>query len=158
MIVLDASVLKVLIGALIIPFATAFLIGFKRQIKSEKLALAPLGFFSGFLIGSTALSAPPVALFFANQDMEKQSFRANLMAHAVVLTSVAVPTFMLSGIITTEVIRYTIWFLPALILGAITGIKLSQKVDEKLFRNIILTIIIVAGLFSIVSGLGILSQ
>ncbi len=158
LIILDVSVLKVLIGALIIPFAIAFLIGFKRQIKSEKLAFAPLGFFSGVLIGSTGLSAPPVALFFANQGMEKQSFRANLMAHAVVLTSAAVPTFMLGGLITTEVIEYTIWFLPALILGAITGIKLSHKVDEKLFRKIILTIITVAGLFSIASGLGILSK
>jgi len=158
LIVLDVSILKVLIGALIIPFAIAFLIGFKRQIKSEKLALAPLGFISGVLLGSTGLSAPPVALFFANQGMEKQNFRANLMAHAVVLTSAAVPTFMLGGIITTEVIQYTIWFLPALILGAIIGIKLSRKVDEKLFRNIILTIITVAGLFSIASGLGILSK
>ncbi len=157
LIVMDASMLKVLIGVLIIPFAIAFLIGFKRQIKNEKLAFAPIGFFSGVLIGSTALSAPPVALFFANQGMEKQTFRANLMAHAVVLTSAAVPAFMLGGILTTEVIKYTIWFLPALVLGAITGIKLSHRVDEKLFRNIIITLIIVAGLFSIASGLGILS-
>lgn len=157
LIVLDASILKVLIGVLIIPFAIAFLIGFKRQVKNEKLAFAPIGFFSGVLIGSTALSAPPVALFFANQGMEKQTFRANLMAHAVVLTLAAIPAFILGGILTTEVIKYTIWFLPALVLGAITGIKLSRRVDEKLFRNIILTLIIVAGLFSIASGLGILS-
>lgn len=155
LIVLDVRVLKALIGALIVPFAIAFLIGFKKQIKSEKLALAPVGFFSGVLTGSTALSAPPVALFFANQGMEKHTLRANLVTHAVVLTSVAIPTFMLGGIVTTEVIKYTIWFLPALILGTIIGIKLAHKVNETLFRNTILTVIIVAGLLSIASGLGI---
>ena len=154
LVVLDASVLKVLIGALIIPFAIAFLRGFKKQIKNEKLALAPVGFLSGFLMGSTTLAGPPVILFFVNQGVEKQIFRANLVAYFTVLTLATIPTYVIAGVITTEVISYAIRFLPAVILGAITGIKLSHKVDEKLFRNIALIIITIAGFLSIASGLG----
>ena len=157
LIVLDVGVLKMFIGAVIIPFAIAFLIGFKKQIKNEKVAFAPVGFISGFLMGSTTLAGPPVILFFVNQGVEKQTFRANLAAYFTVLALVTIPAFALGGIITTAVIKYAIWFLPATIFGAITGIKLAHKVEEKLFRNIALIVVTIAGLLSIASGLGILS-
>ena len=155
LIVLDVSVLKVFIGAVIIPFAIASFLGFKKQIKNEKLAFAPVGFISGLLSASTTLSGPPVILFFVNQGVEKQIFRANLVAYFTVLSSATVFAFVLGDIITKEVINYAIWFLPATIFGAITGIKLTHKVDEKLFRNIALIIVTIAGLLSIASGLGI---
>lgn len=158
LIVLDVSILKVSIGAVIIPFAIASFLGFKKQIKNEKLAFAPIGFISGVLSASTTLAGPPVILFFVNQGVEKQAFRANLVAYFMVLSSATVFAFALGGVITTAVINYAIWFLPATILGAITGIKLTHKVDEKMFRNIALIIVTIAGLLSIASGLGILSR
>ena len=75
LVVLDASILKVFIGAVIALFAIAFLMGFKKQIRNEKLAFAPVGFISGLLQGSTSLSGPPIILFFVNQGVEKQVFR-----------------------------------------------------------------------------------
>ena len=156
LITLDASIVKILIGSVTIPFAIASLAGFKKHIRSEKLAFAPVGLISGLLTTSTSLSGPPVILFFVNQDVEKQKFRANLVAYFTVLDLVAIPAFMIGGVITTAVINHALWFLPATILGAITGIKLAHRVSEKLFRNIALVIIIFAGLLSILSGIGIL--
>lgn len=155
LIVLDVSILKVFIGAVIIPFAIASFMGSRKQIKNEKLAFAPVGFISGLLGASTTLAGPPVILFFVNQGVEKQIFRANLVAYFTVLSSATIFAFMLGGIITEVAIKYAIWFLPATILGAIIGIKLAHKVAEKLFRNIALIIVTVAGLLSITSGLGI---
>jgi len=144
------------IGSVIILFSVAFLMGFKKKIKNEKLAFAPVGFISGLLSGSTTMGGPPVILFFANQDVEKQVFRANLVAYFMSLSLIAFPSYFLSGLITMEVIKYTILFLPAMILGAIIGIKLVHKIEEKLFRKIALIIVIIAGVLSVVSGLGIL--
>lgn len=156
LVVLDASILKVFIGAVIALFAIAFLMGFKKQIRNEKLAFAPVGFISGLLQGSTSLSGPPVILFFVNQGVEKQVFRANLVAYFTVLSLATIPVFVLGGIITKEVINHVLWFLPAMIIGVIAGIKLAHKVKETLFRNLALIIVTIAGLLSIASGLGIL--
>jgi len=156
LIVLDVSILKVFIGSIIIPFAIALLIGFKKQIKNEKVAFAPVGLVSGLLSASVSVSGPPVILFFINQGVKKQTFRANLAAYFTVLASATTLAFVLSGVITKEVTNYVIWFLPAVILGGITGIKLAPKVTEKLFRNIALILVTIAGLLSIASGLGIL--
>jgi uncharacterized membrane protein YfcA len=59
-------------------------------------------------------------------------------------------------VITAEVLQYSLWLLPATILGALTGIKLAHKVKETLFRNFALIVVTIAGLLSIASGLGIL--
>ena len=156
LVALDATILKIFIGSVIIPFAIASLAGFKKAIRSEKLAFAPVGITSGLLASSTSLSGPPVILFFVNQGIEKQNFRANLVAYFMVLSLVATLAFVIGGVITTAVINYALWFLPSTILGAMIGIKLAPKVSEKLFRNFALIIVIIAGLLSVLSGIGIL--
>jgi len=153
---LDVSVLKVFIGSIITIFSIAFLKGLQKKIKNERLGFAPVGFISGLLNGSTTMSGPPVILFFTNQRVKKQVFRANLVAYFTVLNLATIPAFIVGGLITTEVINYTLLFLIAMVVGSITGIKLAHKIKEKLFRNIALFIVTIAGLLSVLSGLGIL--
>jgi uncharacterized membrane protein YfcA len=152
--VLDIRTYKVFIGFIITLFATAFLMGFNRKIKNEKLSFATIGFLSGLLSGSTAMSGPPIILFFTNQGVAKHPFRANVVAYFIVLDLATLIAFTISGLMTKEVINYAILLIPGLIIGAFTGMKLVHKVDEKLFRNITLLVVTVAGLVSIASGLG----
>jgi len=148
---IDVGTMKLLVGILIIMFAVPLLIGFKKRIKSERSALAPLGFISGILGGCTSMSGPPVVLFFTNQKTEKNIFRANLFVFFAVLNMATLLSFMFEGLLSTDVANYTMSFLPAMILGTIVGIKLPGKVNESLFRKIALVIVIISGLTSIVS-------
>ena len=154
LIFLKASTLKVLIGSVIVLFTLALLKGFKRKIKSEKLAFAPVGFISGLLAGSTMMGGPPVILFFTNQGLNKNVFRANLVCYFATLSLATIPAYIAGGLITKEVIKYAVLLLPAMICGGITGIKLAHIVQEQLFKKIVLIILIVAGLMSIASGFG----
>ena len=154
LVILEVGTLKVLIGSVIVLFALAFLKGFKKQIKAEKLAFAPAGFISGLLAGSTMMGGPPVILFFTNQGLNKNVFRANLVCYFTILSLAAIPAYIAGGLITKEVIKYAVLLLPAVILGGITGIRLARIVQEQLFKKIVLIILIVAGLMSIASGLG----
>ena len=153
--IVDADVLKVVIGCLVIPFAIAYFWGFKKQIKNEKLASLCLGFSSGLLATSTSLAGPPIILFYVNQKIAKQTFRANLAAYFTALYSVSAFTLALGGAITADVIRYAIWFLPPAIFGAIIGIKLSHKVPERVFPRVALIVMSIASLLAITSGLGV---
>ena len=156
LIFLDVTILKISVGLIIILSAIAFLTGFKQEIKKEKSAFAIVGFISGLLNGSTAMSGPPVVLFFTNQNIEKRVFRANLIAYFLVLNLVTIPFFLIGNLITLETIGYTALFLPALFLGGLAGTKLVHKINEKLFKKIVLLIIIASGLLSTASGLGII--
>ncbi|TET58673.1 hypothetical protein E3J48_08660 [Candidatus Aerophobetes bacterium] len=120
------------------------------------MAFAPVGFVSGLLTGSMAMSGPPVILFFTNQGISKRVFRASIAAYFMVLTLATIPIFAIGGLMTQEVITYTILFMPAVIIGALTGIVAAHKVGEELFKKIALVLVIFAGLLAIASGLGVL--
>ncbi len=150
------AVLKWLIGSAIIPFALAFLLGFQRPLRQEGPASLPVGLISGFLNGSTGMSGPPVILFFTNQCLEKGAFRANLVAYFMALNLVTLPLYAAHGLVTRQVGMYALAGLPALALGTWAGVRLAGRVDARLFRTITLLLVLMAGISSILSGLGIL--
>ncbi|KPJ62480.1 MAG: hypothetical protein AMS15_03855 [Planctomycetes bacterium DG_23] len=154
LIFLQEGTLKILIGSVIVVFALAFLKGFRKQIKAEKLAFAPVGFISGLLAGSTMMGGPPVILFFTNQGLSKNVFRANIVLYFTAVSLAAIPAYVAGGLITKEVVKDAVLLLPALIAGGLTGIRLARAVQEQLFEKIVLIILIVAGLMSIASGFG----
>lgn len=155
LLVLDVNIIKMIVGVIVVLFALALLKGWKKEVKNEKLAFAPIGFISGLLQGSTSMSGPPVILFFSNQGASKQVFRANLIAYFLVLGLATIPVYFVSGLMTSEVIRYIVMLLPAMIVGTAVGIKLSHKVEEEVFRKIVLIIVTIIGLVAIISSLGI---
>ena len=100
------------------------------------------------------MAGPPVILFFTNQGMRKQVFRANLAAYFVFLNTITIPAHAASGLITGEVLRYALLFLPTLVAGKVLGSFLSRKVPEALFHRVVLVVVLCSGLLSITSGLG----
>jgi uncharacterized membrane protein YfcA len=154
--VCEAGVLKAAIGVAITISALAFLLGFKRHLAHERLASVPIGLVSGLLNGSMGMAGPPVILFFANQGVEKATFRANLVAYFTAVNLVTVPAYLLGGLITRPVATYAALLLPALAVGLWAGIGLARRVDEQAFRRVVLLVVGGAGLLAVVSGMGLL--
>lgn len=149
----DGSTLKVFIGVVITLFALAFLLGFRRELRNERLACGLVGFVSGVLKGSVGMSGSPIALFFANQGLDKQSFRANIALYFTALNLVTVPAYLMTGLMTTTIATYAALSLPALGLGMLAGVRLSGRVQDALFRRVTLVVVMGAGLVSVLTGL-----
>ncbi|WP_026478612.1 sulfite exporter TauE/SafE family protein [Alkaliphilus transvaalensis] len=149
--VTDEGVLKLVVGVIIIISTVINYYGYKIKVKKEKLSYLPVGLVSGILNGSVSLGGPPLVLFLTNQGVEKQTFRANLTTYFWLLNLFTIPTYLLGGLISQEVLRYGGLLVPALIMGTFLGIKLGDKVDEDVFKRLTLILIFVMGLLSIVS-------
>jgi len=149
--ILDESTLKLFIGIIITIAAIANFYGYKVKVKNEKLSHIPVGLVSGLLNGSVSLGGPPIVLFLTNQDVEKQIFRANLTLYFWILNITTIPSHFLGGLITREVIQYTAYLSPGLIIGTLLGIRLGNKIDENLFKKITLGLITCMGILSIIS-------
>ena len=150
---LPADTLRIYLGAVITIFAALMLIGYRVKIRNEQRAHLPVGIVSGVLSGSLSIGGPPVILFFANQAVEKEQFRANLSFYFFVLNILTIPIYLIGDIITFEVVKSALIFLPALIIGSAAGVFYSKKVNETYFRRIALALVAVGGLSSLVSGL-----
>lgn len=153
---LDSEAIRLAIGVVTVLFAGASMMGIRKEISNEKLTSIPVGLVSGILGGSMSISGPPIVLFFNNQNVEKTTFRANLIAYFFSLYVATVPAYVFGNLITVDLLGSSIIMVPIMFLGATLGIRLSRKVDEAVFKKIALLLVLVTGLMAILSAIGIL--
>jgi uncharacterized membrane protein YfcA len=151
--VLPPKYIKILMGVTIALVAAAYLAGFRRKMKDEKIASIPIGLVSGFLSGSISMSGPPIVLFFVNQEVDKGFFRGNLALYFLILNILTIPVFFLNGLITKDVLEWTLLLFPGIAAGTILGNKISANVTEKNIKKMALIIVLIAGISSLLSGI-----
>lgn len=154
LLVADPTLIKFVIGLLIMIFGFALLFEVRKKIEGEKRALGPIGLVSGILNGSVSMSGPPVILLFQNQRFKKDEFRANLIGYFFVLNIITLPIFLVAGLMTEEVVLTATTLVPGMVFGSLVGCFLAKNIDNKSFRRLTLVIVICAGMVSITTGLG----
>lgn len=147
----NVNTLKIIVGLIITITALAMLKNFKIKIINQNVSYGVVGLLSGFLNGSTGLSGPPVVLFLTNQNTDKDVFRANLTFYGIATNIFAIILFISEGIINTLVLNFTAIYLPALIIGVFSGIKISSKINETLFKALTIYLILFLGLYTVIS-------
>ncbi len=150
---LDIGSLKLYIGVIITFFALASLLGLRRDVENERTAFIVAGFLAGLLGGSTSIPGPPIVLFFQNQRMSKETFRANIIAFILSLYIVTIPMYALNGLISWDIVSTSFLLVLPLLLGGWVGIRLSRTIDEDVFKKIVLVLVILAGFMSIITSL-----
>lgn len=147
----DENVLKMVIGVLVILSAIGLFLGYKVQFKNKKIQYGIVGLLSGILNGAVSLSGPPIILMLANDGVEKDTFRVSLATVFTVLNFITFPMFYSRGLITGEVIRYSLYLSPGLLLGVWFGMFLGHKVNEAFFKKMTVVMIGLMGLTTVVS-------
>ncbi len=149
----DVHSLRIYIGVVTVIAAGIFMTGFSRQVKREVIAFLPVGLLSGVMSGSINMAGPPVILFFANQNLPRLVFRANMIAYLLLLQLFAIPLLLSNGIMTRGAAISGLLLLPALLGGGFVGTFFSTRVHDQIVRTITLVIVSVAGVLSILNGL-----
>lgn len=152
---ISPSVLKVSSGLLIVAFAVILLRGLSFPLRNERMASIPVGIISGLLNGSISMSGPPIALFLSNQGVDKLTFRANITAYAIILNIITVSSYYVTGLLNLEVAIYISWMVPSMIVGVLLGILAVKKLNEATFKKLALWLIIVSGVWIVLSGFNI---
>ncbi len=150
---LEENTLKLVVGIIIVIVAGVNISGYHIKMKNSKRSFIPVGFVSGLLNGSVSLGGPPIVLFLNNQKVEKQIFRSNLTLYFWMINLFSIPTYFFSGLITTEVVSYSLYLFPGLMIGTLIGIRMGNQVNERLFKRISMGLIMGMGILSIWSGL-----
>ncbi len=149
-----APVTQLKIGMGIIVILSAIMLGtkIKLKIKENHLSYGIAGFSSGLFSGLLSMGGPPVVFFLQNQQHEKHEFRGNLTLFFFFTSTFAIASLFFNQMVTPAVISMAIYLIPASLIGALLGNYLSHKVDEKVFKKIVLFILIVSGISAIVSS------
>ncbi len=151
---LNPLYIKLSVGVLVILFSSAILAGWRRTVRNERLGLLGVGFLGGILGGSTSMSGPPVILFLSNQGIPRDTFRANISCFFLLNGLCGLVIFNIEGLYTLDVIKQAGVYMPALLLGSVAGVWLSQRVPELLFQRLVMIGILCVGALLVVSNLG----
>lgn len=143
--------LKIIVGIVITITAITMSKNLKIKIKNENLSYGIVGLLSGFLNGSAGLSGPPVVLFLTNQNTDKEAFRASITFYGIATNIFTIILFSIKGIVNVSVLQTTVLYLPALIIGVLSGIMISNKINEAFFRKLTIYLIAILGLYTVIS-------
>ncbi|MHB8566542.1 MAG: sulfite exporter TauE/SafE family protein [Nitrososphaerales archaeon] len=129
--------IRFLAYTILLPLIFLQLAGFKRPIKAEAKASAPLGFGTGMLYSLTTISGPPLAVFWNNQGLTKQEFKATIAQIRVAESSFTVVSYYLLGLFSlgTTGPLFSI-IAPPVLLGIPIGMYVVKKLSVETFRKI----------------------
>lgn len=152
---IEPAALEVLVASVVIVAALALSLAPHLRLRRPLFALSLLvGLLSGTLRAATSMGGPPVVLYTISYEQEVERFRATLLAVFLPTSLLTVLSLALAGLIKGEVLVAVAAALPALGLGALTGAWLRARVSERLFRMVVLALLIASSISVLLSAVG----
>jgi hypothetical protein len=152
---LSRPVLLILLGSMCVGAALLFI--FKPEIRIpsgyEKLAAAPFGVVAGFFAGLTSVFGPPVVMYAVALQLKAAEFVASVSAIFAVIWLVLIAAFGSLGNFQGN----DFWLSALMCMPALAGLKLGdalrQRINQILFRKLVLAALGLSGLRLIVTNL-----
>jgi uncharacterized membrane protein YfcA len=151
--VVDAAVLKILVAVVVI-LACAVLFLAPRLTFGGRNTLSGLitGALSGLLRASTSMSGPPVVLYTLSHESEIEEFRSTVLGVFLVTGLLTVPGLFVADLISRDAVVATGVALPSIAVGLLVGSGLRARVQPKLFRTLVLAVLVITSVGVLVSA------
>ena len=131
----DSGLLRVVTFAILLPLILLQSAGLRRPIANERAAALPFGLALGALYGATTISGPPLALFFNNQGLRKDEFRAALGLFRLAESACTIAAYLALGIFTRPALLLSASLAPAVLAGLPLGYLALRRIAVPQFRR-----------------------
>jgi uncharacterized membrane protein YfcA len=148
---LNPAYLRSGVGLLLVIYGTYGLLqrAFKPVPSSGRID-AGIGLVNGMLAGLTGLPGFIITVWCQLRGWKKDVQRAVFQPVILAAMVANVISLGIAGVITADILRLYLVGLPAMVAGLYVGFKLYGKLDEAVFRKVILVMLLIAGLGLIV--------
>tara|TARA_B110001450_G_scaffold195674_1_gene184097 strand:- start:130 stop:864 length:735 start_codon:yes stop_codon:yes gene_type:complete len=151
LVISDPSKLKFSIGILLVIYALLMLkiSSFSINVNNKSINNI-VGFISGVIGGLTALLGIIPVAWFSVQRLPKNTKRGTYEPFIFITSIAAIISFAFAGLYKIEMIFDLLKIIPALLVGSWLGIKIYNKINDNLFRKVVLGLILLSGLFLVI--------
>ncbi len=152
---IDPEALKILVAAVVI--AASLILYFAPRMRLEGGGVgSPLlaGMLSGILRASTSMGGPPAVLYILSREREIEEFRSTLLAFFLPSSLLTLIGLAIVGRMTPEVLRTSGVAMPALAVGLLAGAWLRSRVQQEVFRTVVLAVLVFTSIGVIISASG----
>lgn len=123
--------------------------GIRFNLRATRRHQSWLGLLAGFSNGALTLGGPPIVLFLSNQQLAALTFRATLTLFFLALAATNVISFGVQGKYTLALAPWLMSLIAGALVGAWCGHNLSVRIPEARFRQLTLTVVIIAGMVAL---------
>lgn len=147
------NILKLCVGFLIILAAFFLAKGFRIKGKSLTFQCIIGGALSGILKGAASIGGPPVVILLSNFDLDKETYKSNLISYFMLVGILALPSYIKANLFTKPMVLDSFKGLFIAFIGLQLGHFIFKKLGEKHFQKITYSIVIITGIFTVISSL-----
>jgi uncharacterized protein len=148
---IDPANMRIGVGVLLVVYSVYSLVRPAIKLTHEGVATeVGVGFLNGLLAGLTGLVGIVVVIWCQLRNWPKDVQRA--IFQPVLLATILTSTVSLSvaGAVTSETVKLYLLGLPCMLAGTWAGLKLYGRLDDAVFRKIILILLLVSGVSLVV--------
>lgn len=148
----DARVLQLTIGLVVLLAVVALARGFTLRGTSARVDVG-VGALAGFLTTCTGTNGPPIVALLHARREPPPVFRATTTTTFLAVDLIAITAYAVTGHLTLSHVITTAATIPALVVGAVTGVRARRLLSPNTFRVIVLVLLTATAVTSIVTSL-----
>lgn len=140
-------ILKSMLGVVVVGMALEMLTRKPNKSgmnKTNPIFLIVIGVLSGILAGLYGIGALLVA-YISRTTGNKSQFRANICCVFLVDNIFRFFLYLFTGILNKEILHMTLFLLPAVFIGMLTGMKMYSNMKEETVKKSIIALLIMSG-------------
>lgn len=149
----NEKMVRIFTGSVILLSGIAFMKGLSIKIPKISTAYGVASFFGGILAGSITIGGPVVALILAGANVPRERFRSSMSLFFLFSFTFAVTFYWIDNMINREILIHTAAVIPFLIAGLLLGEYFSRHINQKIFRLIVLYLLLIMGSLMIIRSL-----
>jgi len=122
-----------------------------EKVDHHKGILSLVGFISGMLGSAMAMPGPILMLYLSRTALRKNEIRAAMISFFVFAYSGALLLQITMVGVSKDTWTASAILTPAALLGVYVGHQISKKINEKIFKGLVLLILILTGVFMLIN-------
>ncbi len=146
---LDSSVLRISIGVLVLVLTAMVAFNAEWRVPYPRISGPILGLISSAFTTGLAIGGPILVLFFLGRRMDRQNVRASMAFFFTIMYVAAAIGYAIQGLFTVERLILIAAAAPTVALGYWIAIKVTGRMNERVFRPTVVGVIVVSSLLVI---------
>jgi uncharacterized membrane protein YfcA len=143
---LEAALVLALLGIVVSGYALYALLGLRLpELPNPRWAYG-FGFLSGLLSGAYNTGGPPVVMYGTSRRWGPAEFKSNLQGFGLINSVLVIVLHAAAQHYTAAVLQQFVLTLPAVLIGLLLGIQATRLMNDRLFRRLVLLILLIVGL------------
>ena len=147
---LDPTILRIAIGVLVLLLTAMVIFNAEWRVPYPRISGPILGLISSASTTGLAIGGPILVLFFIGRGMDRQGVRASMAFFFTIMYITAAIGYAIQGLFTTERLILIAAAAPAVALGYWIAIRLTGRMNERVFRPAVVGVILVSSIILIV--------